>query len=163
MAPSVPSFINRVFGSRGLASVLAHAGPQSVAGIALSPVDANLSRFHCCPGRRRGGEENVRGANHRRIETEWLQATWTLRALIVEGFQWPEYYGAAEARDPCIQYGRCHRDFARSELWSGEIRVFPLSLGCVYTQSLGSGSENKSVTSAARTILVKYVDGDVEK
>jgi hypothetical protein len=50
------SFINLIFGSWGLAAVLAHVGSHRVTGIALPPVDATF--FSLFSGCKRGDEEN---------------------------------------------------------------------------------------------------------
>jgi len=49
-----------IFGSRGLASVLAHASPHSVIGLTLPPIDANTLFHQLCRLARPLGEEVTR-------------------------------------------------------------------------------------------------------
>jgi hypothetical protein len=67
------SFINLIFGFRGLTAALAHVDPHCVAGIALPPVDAT-SLFHCSSGCMRENEEK------KKIKAS--RGTWSAVAIV---------------------------------------------------------------------------------
>jgi hypothetical protein len=88
------SFINLIFGFRGLTAALAHVDPHCVAGIALPPVDAT-SLFHCSSGctRENEGKESARRVNS-------CGSVWCCDAILVIGCN--QVFALAHVGSHCV-------------------------------------------------------------